>query len=434
VLFENDPVERRLLAPLSRRSLLARAGGTAFAMSGAASVLAACGSDGGGSTTTTGGGGKSQGIGGIEVATKANPVTLPLFDDNPAIKSGLKAESGPLVILDWGDYLSPEVVKSFEAKYNVQTKVTKFSSFQESLGKVTSGAVKADVWVPVVERLPQLVAAKLIQPLNQDYVPNLGNVLPALANPYYDQGSQYTIPNYIWTTGILWRGDLLPDLDPAGADNPWDVFWSTPEAKGKMGLQNAEVFDSLSLGFLRDGVTDFPAITKKQLDKAVADLQQLTNAGTKFHYTAFQAVANGTEILSQAWNGDAFLAPGYLPKNAPADAIKFWFPEDGVGSANSDYWCVPKNAEHPVLGHLFIDHFLQAEVAVENFKTVGYQQPLQDLTVDYLVEKGAGDQALLDMVYVTSQAAENGLPNPTPTAEQLKWYEAAFAMLSSGTS
>ncbi|MEA2400740.1 MAG: spermidine/putrescine transport system substrate-binding protein [Thermoleophilaceae bacterium] len=419
------------MSPLSRRSLLARAGGTAFALSGAGAVLNACGSSDEPSATPAG---KGEGIGGIPVATKASPVTLPLFDDNVAIKSGLKPEGGPLVILDWGDYLSPDVLSSFEAKYGVETKVSKYSTFQESLGKVTSGAVKADVWVPVVERLPQLVAAKLIQPLNQDYIPNLGNVLPALANPYYDQGSQYTIPNYIWTTGILWRGDLLPDLDPASADNPWDVFWSTPEAKGKMGLQNAEVFDPLSLGFLRNGVTDFPAITKKQLDKAVADLQQLTKAGTKFHYTAFQAVANGTEILSQAWNGDAFLAPGYLRKSAPADSIKFWFPEDGVGSVNSDYWCVPKNAEHPVLGHLFINHFLQGEMALANYTGVGYQQPLNDLTVDYLVKNGAGDEALMDMVYVTPEAAENGLPNPTPTAEQLKWYEAAFATLSSGTS
>jgi spermidine/putrescine transport system substrate-binding protein len=424
------------MSGLSRRSFIARSGGTAFALSGAASWLAACGSGEEAASTGASGkaasGGGAKGVGGIPVASKAHPVKLPIFDDNPAIKSGLAPEKGPLVILDWGDYLSPEVVKSFERKHGVKAKLTTYSSFQESLGKVASGAVKPDVWVPVVERLPQLVAGGLIQPINRDYIPNLGNVVPALENPYYDQGSQYTAPNYVWTTGVMWRGDLLPDVDPAGIDNPWDVFWSTPAAKGKLGLQNAEAFDPLSLGLLRNGVTDFTKITKPQVDEALAALKELTSAGAKLQYTAFQPIANGTELLAQGWCGDAFVAPGFLPKGKPASAIRYWFPEDGVGSVNSDFWCVPKSSEHPVLGHMFINHLLETEMALENFKFVGYQEPLKGLTVDLLKEREIGDPEVLDMVYVTEKAAENGLPNPTPTGEQLQWYEAAFAELGSG--
>ncbi len=419
---------------LTRRSMLVRAGGAAVAASSLASVLAACGGSSSSGGTSTGSGSGRAGIGGIPVASKEHPVRLPIYPGNSAIASGLKPEKGPLVVFDWGDYISPDVLKSFESKYGVQTNLTTFSSFQEALGKITSGAIQADVWVPVVERIPQLVAGRLIQPLNRSYVPNLDGVLPALANPYYDQGSQYTAPNYIWTTGIQWRGDLLPNLDPSRLANPWDVFWTTPAANGKIGLQNAEVFDPISLGLLRNGVRDFPNVTKAQLNAAVAQLDRLTKRGAKFHYTAFQPQANGTEILSQAWCGDAFVTPGYLPKGTPSSVVKYWFPTDGSGSVNSDFWCIPKNSRHPVLGHLFINHLLDTESAVMNYKSVGYQQPLNGLTSELLKQRKVGDAALLDMVYVTPEMATNGLPNPTPTREQLAWYESAFQSLSSGAS
>ncbi|MCD6725977.1 MAG: spermidine/putrescine ABC transporter substrate-binding protein [Solirubrobacteraceae bacterium] len=424
---------------LTRRNLLVRAGGGALALSGAASILAACGgggsSDGGSSATSSGAsGGQGKGIGGIPIASKQHPVKLPIYDANQAIKSGLDPEAGPLTVFDWGDYISPEVLKSFEKKYGVKAKLTTYADFQESLGKISSGAIKADVWVPVVERIPQLVAAKLIQPLNHDYIPNFANVIPAMANPYYDQGSQYTMPNYIWTTGILWRGDLLPDLDPQSESNPWDVFWTTQGIKGKLGLQNAEAFDPLSLGLLRNGVTDFPNTTKAQVDEATAKLKELTANGAKFQYTGFQPIANGTQVIAQAWNGDAFVAPGYLKKGTPAGAIRYWFPDDGVGAVNSDFWSIPKSAKNPVLGHLFINHLLEEQTAIENFKVVGYQQPLKGLTAERFKELELGDPDLLDAVVVTEPDADKGLPNPTPSKDQLTWYEDAFASLTSGAS
>ncbi len=423
---------RQFGSPLTRRRLLRRGGGLAFALSAGGSLLAACGDDDSSGASGGGGDGGGDGIGGIPRASKDNPVKLPIYDDNPAIKSGLKPESGPLEVFNWGDYISPGVLESFEKKHGVEVKLTQYASFEESLNKINSGAVKPDVWVPIVERLPQIVAAKLIQPLNHDYIPNLEGVVPSMADPYYDKGALYTVPNYISTTGILWRADLLPDLDPAGMDNPWDVFWTTPEAEGRMGLQNAQAFNSISLGLLHDGVTEWLNLKKPQVDKAVAAVEELTANGAKLQYTAFQPIANGTQVLAQAWSGDAFVAPAFLKKDTPADALQYYFPEDGIGLIEVDFWCVPASAEHPVLGHMFIDHFLELESALDNYKVVGYQTPLQDLTVDVLKERELAAPELLDMIYVTDTIADNGLPKPIPTPEQHKWYDAAFAQLSAG--
>lgn len=426
---------------LTRRSLFGRAAGGTLAASTFASLLAACGSSSSSSSSASSSPGSSSssttaqklGIGGIPIATKSNPVKLPIYSDNKPIPSGKSPEKGPLIVFDWGTYLSPAVVKSFESKYGVSVQVTNYSSINEAVKKLTSGAIAADVWVPVVEQLPNYVAAKLVMPINHSYIPSLSNALPSFANPWYDVDSRYTVPNYVWTTGIAWRNDLLK-IDPAKASNPWDVFWTTTAANGKMGLQNADPFDPLSLALLREGITDFSSVTQAQVNKALADLQQLVSRGAKLQYTGFQQLGTGTEILAQAWNGDIILVPSNLPKSTPPTAISYWFPPDGKGSVNSDFWSIPKTSKNPVLAHLWMDHFLQSENAISNYRDIGYQQPLNTLTLEALKKAKVADPYILDLVWVTPTMAANGFPNPIPTVQQNLWFANAFAQLSSGAS
>ena len=57
---------------------------------------------------------------------------------------------------------------------------------------------------------PKMVAAKLVQPLNHDYLPNLDEHLADAPRPVLRQGSQYSVPYAVYHTGIGWRTDLLP--------------------------------------------------------------------------------------------------------------------------------------------------------------------------------------------------------------------------------
>lgn len=427
---------------ITRRAALTRAAGGALATSSIASLLAACGSGSSGGSGSTAAGTKAAGasssssakvgIGGIPIATKASPVKLPVYSNNRPIASGLKPEKGPLIVFDWGTYLSPTVVKSFEAKYGVSVQLTTYSGLQEAVKKLTSGAIAADVWVPVTEQLPNYVAARLIRPINHSYIPNLSNALPSFQSPWYDVDSQYTVPNYVWTTGIAWRNDLVK-VNPGSMSNPWDALWTATGANGKIGLQNADPFDPLSIGLLKDGITDFGSVTQAQVASALNNLQQLVKKGAKLQYTSFQPLGTGTEVIAQGWNGDVLLIPNYLPKGTSSKAISYWFPSDGRGSVNNDFWSIPKTSKNPVLAHMWMNHILEAENAVANFRAVGYQQPLGTLTLDALKKAKVADPYILDMIWVTDTVAKNGLPNPIPTVQQNEWYESAYESLSSGS-
>ena len=127
----------------------------------------------------------------------------------------MKPEDGPLQLYNWAEYVNPAVIKSFE-KYGVEVELSTFSTIDEAVAKLASGAVGFDVFVPTQPYISLLVAGKILQPLNLSYVPNLrANVWPSLHNPWYDVGSRYTVPYTVYTTGIGWRNDFLPDYDPS---------------------------------------------------------------------------------------------------------------------------------------------------------------------------------------------------------------------------
>ena len=407
---------------ITRRTALRRAG-SGLAVAGSAGwLLAACG----GSSSVSSSAGKAASDPSIPLASKGNPLTLPISSDNRPIPSGRSPEKGPLVIYDWAEYLSPAVVKSFEQRYGVSAQVTNFASIDEAINKINSGAITADVWVPDANHLQALVAAKLIQPINHSYIPNLDKAIPAAGDPWYDQGARYSTPNFINLFGIAWRNDLLK-IDPGSLSNPWDAFWKVPSSTS-IGLVNADPEDALMMAMLHLGATNFDVLSEKDITEAAAALAELKSA--KWQYTCFQPIATGVEQLAYGFNGDMVQVPHYLPKSTPLSAVSFFFPPSGRGYILNDLWVIPRTAKNPVLGHLFMNHFLEEQSAIDNFRDEGYQTMLNGLTIEKLEAAKVAPKHAVDMAFATTNDQAYGLPAPIFNSQQLTWIERAFTQLT----
>ena len=61
-----------------------------------------------------------------------------------------------------------------------------------------------------------------------------------------------------------------------------------------------------------------------------------------------------------AWSGDMVAGWGYAPPYTEQayENIGYWFPADRKGPVDNDLIAIPKNAEHPALGHAFINFWL----------------------------------------------------------------------------
>jgi spermidine/putrescine transport system substrate-binding protein len=371
----------------TRRQFLIRAGAVVGTLSGADALLSACGGSAkvaGSVKTETDG--AFVGPGGITLARRNRPVTLPLYDDNAAIDGGLDLEAGPLNVFNWASYINPAVVRKFQKEFGVKVSITQFENEEEAVAKLTSGKTNFDVWWTTVDYMSRAVAGKLIQPLNHSYLPNLKNVWPALQNPYYDQHSRYSIPYAVYTTGIAWRTDKVAKA-PADYANPYDIFWDSHRYKGKVAVLDDQR-EALGMALLRRHIYDINTEDANLINRAEKDLAQLTSiANVKVNVNDYTDLPSGATWISQAWSGDIAGAPYYLPKGLKPKVLGYWRPDSHAATQN-DMITVLRGARNPVLAHTFLNFLLDNKIGVENFSWNGYIPPLSVIEPDKLVSQG----------------------------------------------
>lgn len=366
-------------------------------------LLSACG----GSTT-------SSGSSALPMARPNNPVTLPRFADMPAIKSGLKPEAGPLQVFNYADYLAPGVLKAFGEQYGTSVQVTTFNSMDEAVSKLRTGQTDFDVFFPTPDVLAKVVLGKLLQPLNSSYLPNLGNALSQLQNPFYDRGSRYTVPYNIYSTGIGYRADEVSQL-PA---NGWDILWDPQYAGGIHVLDDGR--EAIGMSLLRNGVTDVNTEDPDAINAAGDQLDKLVSSvHVKVDINGYTEVPENRATIHQTWSGDMISAQYYLPKGDAVDVLGYWRPDRGAVVGN-DTIAVTANAKNPVLAHHFLNYLLDNNNALRNFGWVGYQPALTKFTPQFLSAEGYVPKNLESAV-VTLDDYNNGheLLQLSPTGRAL---------------
>jgi spermidine/putrescine transport system substrate-binding protein len=409
--------------PTTRRQFLIRAGVAVSALSGADALLSACGgSSTSAATTGTSTNGVLMGPGGIPLARRDHPVTLPIYGDNHAIESGKDLEAGPLNLYNWDAYINPATVKAFEKEFNVKVSVTTFENEEEAVQKLTSGQSNFDVWWATVDYVSRAVAGKLIQPINHSYLPNLKNVWPELQNPYYDQHSRYTVPYTVYTTGIAWRTDKVKKA-PADYANPYDIFWDSHPYAGKVAILDDQR-EALGMTLLRRHFYDINTEDPKQIDKAEKDLSQLTSiANVKVNVNDYTDLPSGKTYISQAWSGDMAGAPYYLPKGVKPTVLGYWRPDNHAETQN-DMITILRGAKNPVLAHAFLNFMLDNKNGIQNFSWNGYIPPLNAVDPDKLVAQGYIPANLASTIVRKSDFAKGVTIDALTQKGQATWQNA----------
>ncbi len=320
----------------------------------------------------------------LTLAAPDKPVKWDIADDNKAIADGLSPEKGAtLQLYTYADYTSPDAVKEFGDKYGVKVEISTFNDTDEAITKIRGGSVNYDLYFPSYDQISRLVSGKLVQPLNHSYIPNIKNVWPSFTNPWYDQEWRYSVPYTIYTTGIGWRNDQVK-TNVAAMTNPYDVLWD-PQYKGKTAVID-DWHTAMSMVLLRQGITDVNTSKPEDLKVVGEQLSAMVAATSpKVTITMYNDLPAGQLGVSQMWSGDIINAQSYLPEGTGTEILQYWFPQDGKGLVDNDLMVVLKNGKNPVLAHLFINHMLEPDVAMQNFTAIGYQPPQNSITADSLV-------------------------------------------------
>jgi len=400
-----------------RRFLKGGAALSALAAVGAGGLLTGCASD-------------LTGSGTLPLPRRDNPVKWPVFAGNTAIKSGLQPEqNASLQVYIWEAYINQACVNHFAKKYNCKVQLTTFNTMNEALAKLRSG-LSFDVLVGATpDVLGQLIEGQLAQPLNHSYIPNISQAWPDYTSPFYDVGWQYTVPYTIYTTGISWRKDHVPE-NPATMKNPWSMLWQ-PKYRGRVAILD-DYREGISLGLLKNGITDLNTTDYKQIGLSRQSLENLTDlTGLRIANTDYSDIPGGQTWITNAWSGDIAAAPSYLPKGVSADVIGYWFPADGRGPINNDTNVVLKTASNPVLAHLFLNYMLDLPVVLENISWNGYMQPLTGVTPQVLVKEEIIPPSLTSTVVRQSDFKRGLYELQLPVDADALWQQ-AWLVVSNG--
>jgi spermidine/putrescine transport system substrate-binding protein len=308
---------------------------------------------------------------------------LPIHADNLPVDAGARVERGAtLRVYQWRNYLADDVLDSFARRYassDVSVDVESFTTMAEAAERLRRSGADFDVFFPTIDALAELVGERLLLPLTHELVPNLSNLWPYFSEndePFYDAGQRYSVPYTVYSTGIGWRRDLVPENDrPDHLDNPYDAFWNE-RYRGSVGIYD-DYREAISMALLRRG-EDPNTGDEGSIGRAVDDLVTLADeVDVEVSVEgAYHELQTGEYAFQQSWSGDLLSAKRFGSVAADAGFVAYTWPRGGI--VGCDLTSICSKGRNPVLAHAFLDHLLDVGVAMQNFHWNGYQPPVGD--------------------------------------------------------
>lgn len=286
-----------------------------------------------------------------------------------ALGLGAFAAGGPareagrreLSVYIWSNYLTDEMVREFEERYNVRVRVETYDSNEALLAKLQTGVTDYDLVVPSDYMVTILAGSGLLEEIDRRVLTNFENLSPRFAGLPFDPENRYSIP-YTWgTSGFGYRRDRV------GRDlRSWADLWD-PALADRVGMLN-DSRENFAAALKRLGLS-LNATDPDEIARAARLLAALApNVRTFDSDTFAENLLSGEVWAAQGYNGQVAKAAREDPN------VVYVVPEEGC-TLFVDNLCIPKGAPNKDLAELFVDFVLEGRVAAEVTRATGYATP-----------------------------------------------------------
>jgi len=265
------------------------------------------------------------------------------------VSSDDPARSKTLYYYTWSDYAGPELLREFEQRHGVRVVIDTFSSNEELLAKLQSGASGYDVTVPSDFMVAIMIKQGLLAELEPDKIPNARATEEVLRQMPVDPSHRYSVP-YLWgTVGIGYDSAVLTT-----PPDSWAALWDE-RYKGRISMLNdqREVLGAVLRSMDQSMNTRDPAVLGQARDKLLRQ-KPLVKTYSSDHYD--QLLASGEVVLAHGWGGPVARAMALRP------SIRYVVPKEGA-TIWADCLVIPKTARNRELAMAFINYLLDREVA-----------------------------------------------------------------------
>lgn len=266
-----------------------------------------------------------------------------------------------LNVLNWGDYIDPDLLRQFEDETGISVKYTTMTSNEEMLVKLASKDNIYDVCFPSDYLIEKLAADDLLYPINKANIPNLSNIDPRFMDLSFDPGNTYSVP-YMWgTVGILYNTTMVSD--PVDS---WNILWDEKYA-GQI-LMYDSMRDTIGITLKKLGLD---INTRNEADVLAAQEALIAQKPLVRAYLTDDIkmeLINGSAAMGVVYSGDAVYCISENPDLAyvvPKEGSNVWF----------DNIIIPKSSQHTTEAEQFINFLCDAKVAAQNSDYIGYSTP-----------------------------------------------------------
>lgn len=314
------------------------------------------------------------GVTGLGVATAVMGAAVPSLLPR---KSWAAGDIGDRVILaTWPNYHDDANFEAFTETTGANVQVNVFGSNEEMLAKLQAGGSGWDVFVPTNYTITTYVGEGLIEPLDLSMIPNYEASAfdPRFSDAGTVDGTVYAVPKNWGTTGYV----VNTKHTNGRSLTTWKDFWDITKEEFS-GRTMVHDYQLTTIGnALKYFGYSFNSVDANEL----ADAEKLL-LEVKPHLFAINSdyqppLRNGDAWMSMCWTGDGKQLNTDIPE------MEYVLGAEG-GEIWSDYYAVPKGAEHPAAGYALINFLLDPQVNAKEVLAHGY--PVADSRTNDVLPK-----------------------------------------------
>lgn len=294
----------------------------------------------------------------------------------PAPGVSARSEAPVLNVYNWYDYIKPEVLREFQARYGITVHYNVFDSDDTLATRLLAGHSGYDVVFPSGAYLDSLIPAGVFRTLDKARLPNLANMDPQIMARLaaQDPGNAHAVV-YTWgITGFAYDAGKINARLPAAPVDSWSMLFDPKVAAHfadcGIGLYEApNVIVPSVLAWLGEPPN---SEATHALDDARRALMAIRGSIRKISTGSLvDDLASGQLCLIIASNGDALQAQERVRIAANGEQIRYSIPREGAVMW-FDVAAIPADAPHPGNAHLFINFLMDPRIAALNSNSIRF--------------------------------------------------------------
>lgn len=283
--------------------------------------------------------------------------------------TGCGKEKKEITVYNWGEYIDPSVLETFEEETGIHVNYTTFETNESLYSTLSTGGYDIDVIIISDYMVSRLASENKLAKLDFSNIPNFDLIGDDYKNLSYDPENLYSVP-YMWgTVGLIYNSAMIDEELTS-----WGAMFDQKYKDQIVMINNSRDAFAIALQYLG---YDINTTDKAQLQEAYDLLEEQSKIVQSYAMDQiFDKLESGEAALGVYYAGD------YLTMLENNPDLKFVVPEEG-SNWFVDAMCIPSESTKQEMAETFINFMSSTEISTLNMEAIGYSSPNTEAAETY---------------------------------------------------